>query len=160
MTRKTYETADHIAAEKKAFDYYFRTEYSPGYIKAPKYYPFDYCVKDSKGRIIEGVEIKVRDVDLEKLGSVKISLQKFAKLVSMTWVLPISLIVQANDGMYRLELRGKSYEDITPCVWGRRDRGDADDMEPCVEIPLHLFKKIVSEADHRARQLTPPADPG
>jgi hypothetical protein len=53
---------------------------------------------------------------------------------------PFVLIVEWNDGIFRHVCDGTATRDIR--VGGRRDRGDWQDIEPVVHIPVEQFTEV------------------
>ena len=52
--------------------------------------------------------------------------------------IPFILVVRFTDGVYAI----KGNKDHPTAKGGRYDRGDAQDVEECMYIPLEQFKKI------------------
>jgi len=56
-----------------------------------------------------------------------------------------AIAVQLTDGIYVWSIPNKTSFERLPEIkmMGRRDRGDPQDIEPCVLIPMKKFRKII-----------------
>jgi hypothetical protein len=100
---------------------------------------------------IKGVmEIKCRNYSyeqLDKLGGYMLSCHKMSALRRWHADFPIgvAIAIQLTDGIFVFTVSHASAFERFPKIKmaGRRDRGDAQDIEPCVLIPMQKFRKIL-----------------
>lgn len=90
------------------------------------------------------VELKRRTCNRHKYPTYMISLDKWNTGLSfeMTTKLPFILVVDWLDEIGYLKCH-EAVNEITVNMGGRTDRGDAQDIEPVVHIPIYLFKTLV-----------------
>ena len=111
--------------------------------KLPDHYRIDYAVMRD-GRCVAFAEIKTRTNESAAYDTYMISLSKLVAAQSLSDFtgLTVSLIVQWTDriGITRLCPDGV----ITPDVFwgGRKDRGDDQDQETVIHIPIERFKPL------------------
>jgi hypothetical protein len=107
--------------------------------KNPDQYRLDFtCYRDE--RAVAFAEIKCRDITFDQYDTIILSLSKVmaANLMHMTTSLPAFLIVEFTDALAYADLL--RLRPVT--VGGRVDRGDSQDMEPVIHIPIEDFRKI------------------
>lgn len=112
--------------------------------KTPKFFSVDYvAVRENKP--VAWVEIKCRKytmLQIHSFGGYLISLKKIisAKHLFDVTGLPFILIVKAADEIYFSQFQTFSFTNLV--IGGRKDRQDAEDVEPCVLIPTDSFRKL------------------
>jgi hypothetical protein len=145
--RPTYETPGDRAREAAVVDA-FASHYSLETIKLPARYPLDFGVlRDSEdGKVITAFgEVKVRTHSFGAFPTVILSVAKWAEgmaLVERTGT-RFLLVVGWDSGS---DVRWVDLTTLTgpPRIapGGRQDRGDSDDSEPVVHIPIHVFRRV------------------
>ena len=90
------------------------------------------------------VELKRRARKRHKYPTYMISLDKWVAGMSLqaTTNLPFILIVDWEDEIGYLKCF-EANQETTINMGGRKDRGDAQDIEPVVHIPIYLFETLV-----------------
>lgn len=87
------------------------------------------------------IEYKNRPHESTRFPTYLLSAHKWMAMRSLadTIGVPAVLVVEFIDGMQHYTLEAGTAK----ASWaGRRDRDDADDLEPCMMIPMHLFGSI------------------
>ena len=113
-------------------------------LAAPRLYKIDFvAVRNS--RLVAFVEVKQRNYtmsEIERMGGYMIALTKWmnAKQVYDTTGLKFVLAVGTQDGIWVATISDFFAENLV--YGGRTDRGDSQDMEPCVLVSVDKFKKI------------------
>ena len=114
-------------------------------IKLPIKNQIDFLMKDKAGNSRAFVEVKNRACKRHQYPTYMISLHKWvagmnnANYLCMEFV----LVVNWDDEIGYLKCKS-NLEGITVNMGGREDRGDAQDIEPVVHIPIYLFKTLVT----------------
>lgn len=131
-----YESAGDLANQRKVADM-LEKKWGCKLVKTPRFYQFDYTVTQDTA-VKAFCEIKVRQAHYDEL---ILSLHKWKSGVEMSihTGLPFLLVVSTPKGLF--------WRDIKPgplavVIAGRKDRGDDQDIEPCVLIPMSSFKQI------------------
>lgn len=142
MTRPAYETPDNLSKEQQVADLIARTQ-GVEIIKLASKYVFDYAIVN-KGEITGFMEIKVRTNPSTQYPDYLISADKMFR--ALLWKeqlgMNVFLIVQWTDKLGCHEILT---ENDYPCrLAGRTDRGDVQDLEPCLFVPVAWFKPICS----------------
>ncbi len=149
MGRPIYETAQSLADERRIMaavrQHTGRALYAA---KMPMRYEIDYCLLDNdpetttwaKCKAVCFAEVKCRpERELRKFPDYMIALSKIQagfRLKQLTSK-PFYLIVEFADGIH---ICRNPYEFCLDVAWGgRKDRGDSQDAEPCVYLPINLF---------------------
>ena len=99
------------------------------------------------GKMVGVMEVKCRNYSseaMDNMGGVMLSAHKAQ--AGMTWAMmhniAFAFAVELTDGIFVLFLT--EHDDLSEFnleIMGRKDRGDAQDMEPCIVIPMKRFKK-------------------
>ena len=87
------------------------------------------------------IEYKNRPHESSRFPTYLLSAHKWMSMRSLanTIGVPAVLVVEFNDGMQHCTLEAG----MAKTSWaGRRDRDDADDLEPCMMIPMELFGHV------------------
>jgi hypothetical protein len=107
--------------------------------KLPIKYGVDFAVCQGRD-IVAFAEIKCRSYSysqLDRLGGYMVSAHKWAVglTLSRSFDVPLVLIVRLTDGIFwTKDTSGKLV------MGGRSDRGDEQDIEPCVLLPMSSFR--------------------
>lgn len=139
--RPTYESAADRANQRAVADLLaalWCCEAGP----CPKHYRVDYAMRRGQD-VIALVEVKCRTYQRPTYW---VSLHKWTELLALaeTTGIPAFLAVHfAGHGLYVLPAVRRSWRVIYA---GRTDRGDAQDVEPMVEIPIGAFDRVWSDA--------------
>jgi hypothetical protein len=147
MSRPTYETSEHLEAERKAIEH-VEACWGVTCKKTPQYYKIDYTVVNSAGFVCGWAEVRGKGFERNRFSTFYTSLEKAMTLVryeSLTKK-PAMLIVAWLDGIYcyRFKLSDLSQREIR---WDGRtvnSRGDNQDIEPVIHIPVNEFSKVAS----------------
>ena len=110
----------------------------------PRMYQVEF-VATRDGKPVAWVEFKERNYSMERIksmGGYMLSLHKLmaAKNLHEITGLPFLLYIKATDGLYYKLFKSFKAENI--CFGGRTDRGDPQDMEPCVLIDTDEFTPL------------------
>lgn len=112
-------------------------------VKAPRFYEVDWSLVSKARQVLAMVEVKFRHASYP---TYLLSLHKFTSmcLSSKTSGLPYLLVVCWPENGVRSVYFLKVTEGVHASVvlGGRKDRGDPEDVEPMVEIPMSKFKKV------------------
>lgn len=143
--RPTYETADDRDRERfiaKKIERIFNRKA----IKLPKQYRLDYALMCDE-LITAWLEIKRRNIEFDQYPNVYLSLSKVmaAREFHGATGLPCVFFVQFNDCLAHAQMY-KFGRQIT--FKGRTDRGDWQDLEPIVLIPMREWKIVEDERKH------------
>jgi len=117
------------------------------YQKLPIKHRLDFALLDDKKIVIAWAEVKRRDNDSTTYDTYMLSLDKYMsgmKLFKLTG-LPFYMVVKFSDGLYYCEVSLLSYAQLNISFGGRTDRGDSQDVEPCIYFDSNLFKKVISK---------------
>jgi len=117
------------------------------YQKLPIKHRLDFALLDDKRVVIAWAEVKRRDNDSTTYDTYMLSLDKYMsgmKLFKLTG-LPFYMVVKFSDGLYYCEVSLLSYAQLNISFGGRTDRGDSQDVEPCIYFDSNLFKKVISK---------------
>jgi hypothetical protein len=135
--RPTYENQQSLAAEEQTIIKVAQA-WGVTYQKLPKQYRVDWAL--SKGKIVCWCECKKRMNDSCTYPTLLLSLSKVMHGVEMYRVtsIPFVVVVEWNDGIYwnKIDKVGEIG------FGGRKDRGDWQDIEPVVHIPVTDFKQL------------------
>jgi len=139
--RPLYESEADLSREAKVMERLSKL-WRCSFHKLPIRYHFDYAAVRNK-RVVGYVEVKVRNYSMEqidRMGGYMLSLGKMQAGQSLSSLskVPICLVVQCTDATYWLAV--KDFSEFPVTITGRTDRGDAQDVEPCVLIPKARFK--------------------
>ena len=107
--------------------------------KLPKAYQLDWAF--FRGTLKAWCEIKCRNTAHAAYPTLLLSAHKWNDGLTFAerFSVPFILLIKWRDGIRYWEVT-----DIKPevQVGGRKDRGDAQDIEPCVHLPKELFKQL------------------
>jgi hypothetical protein len=148
--RPIYENA-YTKKDEVRFANFFQAKYPRwNFQKAPISYAADWAMLDSETQQVKAFgEFKHRNyswLELERWGGYNISLQKFERM--RQWVkgysLPVYLFLELKKeqgfSYYWLDLACVQSPKIV--WWKVNRRGDWQDCEPAVQIPMSLFKEL------------------
>lgn len=114
--------------------------------KNPRLYAVDYCAMKA-GKLAGWLEVKCRNYTRDKLESWGGYMMGASKVVGMANLMAVS----QRPAFLCVNLAGEVYAmKYDPTAGyrtefrGRTDRGDPDDMEPCVMFPMSQFKHLGS----------------
>lgn len=145
MSRPTYETAEHLENERNAIE---QVEACWGVVckKTPQYYKIDYTVISPSGFVVGWAEVRGKNFARENFKTFFTSLEKAMTLVRYEALtkMPALLVIAWTDGVfcYRLKVQDLSQRQIR---WDGRtvnSRGDFQDIEPVIHIPVSEFTKV------------------
>lgn len=143
--RPIYETSEDRHAEALIMRDVQR-EHGIGIRRIRKMFPVDYAVMQGP-YVTKWVEIKARNYSLEELnegGGLYLSALKVANIYALEQATGILTCVVAGltDGIYVADVPRPEIAPLSIVFGGRVDRDDPADVEPCVCIPAHAWRKI------------------
>lgn len=155
MSRPMYEQAADLTKEQDVVGL-LEEAWQCRMSKLPIQYKLDYAIRNlDEPHIAAFAEIKVRNYTLAQIqawGGYMISLAKWQAGLHLvqTTNLPFYLVVKTTDGLYYFGVNNLVHDadtlhkllDKKIVFAGRQDRGDWQDMEPCVLIDCNLFIKV------------------
>tara|TARA_R110000751_G_scaffold64667_1_gene132729 strand:- start:2913 stop:3374 length:462 start_codon:yes stop_codon:yes gene_type:complete len=136
VPRPVYETQQSLSAEREtiAEHPYFG---SFQHVKLPLQYRMDFGCVDHTGRIKCFVEVKTRTTPKQHYRNFIISLSKIVAASAYERCgIPTYLLVKWTDSSGWIKLEEQKWE---VRFGGRQDRGDWQDMEPLINIPVEQF---------------------
>ena len=145
--RPTYETEADLARED-AVASIIEDQWKCKLVKLPNSYHLDFAATRG-GKCVAFCEVKTRNYTMENIGHMGgylLSLQKWiaARDMSMSSGVPFILVVRTLDGVYYSVFESDFLPDNL-LVRGRKDRGDWQDIEPCVLLKTSRFIKIADK---------------
>lgn len=139
--RPSYETKNDRDHEEEVIGK-LMTAWGCGASRAPRKYAVDWALERG-GQVYAMAEVKYRS---KSYPTYIMSLSKFVTMCihSTTSGLPYLLIVSWPEGGKRVirytRIDRKAHTGVI--LGGRKDRGDPDDIEPMVEIPIEKFSLL------------------
>lgn len=136
--RPVYETSRTMEAERQTIERVSKA-WDVKFSKMPKFYRVDWAAVNPQGKVIGWAECKRRHTGKDSYKTFIISLGKALaglELYEQTGI-PFLIIVEWNDGLGYYKL--KEIDSASIEVGGRFDRGDAQDIEPLLHIPITKF---------------------
>ena len=111
--------------------------------KLPIRYGIDYAFLRN-GEVVGFAELKCRAGKMHAYPSYMISLGKImsARMLHRVTNVPIVLAVEWQDRTGWVTLAGKGAPEYRVSMGGRRDRNDAQDIEPVALIPIDKFRRL------------------
>ena len=141
--RPLYETQADLVSEQDVAAHLAKV-WNCEMSKLPIRYHLDFVAQRGKNAVAF-LEIKVRNYSMERIGNMggyMLSLGKWssAKQICEASGLPFILAVKATDGIWFTLI--ESFKPDSVIVNGRQDRGDWQDIEPCILINKSKIKRI------------------
>ena len=138
--RPKYETFEDLSKETIAIKKFISSFGEPvDFVKLPIQYKMDFCLIDNK-TIKTFVEVKCRTNEKIAFSTYIISMSKVVVARSYSdFGVNCILLVQWTDQMGWVDLSSKEWE---AKIGGRKDRGDWQDIEPVVHIPISEFNTV------------------
>ena len=117
--------------------------------KLPISYKIDFMAfKDNKPTSVIEVKCRMAGITSKTYACFMLSLAKWHAGIEyfIKSGLPFILVGKYEDGIFCYNY---SPEDVVSIKWfnGRCDREDADDQEPCVYVPMKLFRRLPNEGE-------------
>ena len=140
--RPRYESPEDLKNEKEIADFVER-KYGIMLRKMPDRYYIDFMAfKDQSA--VGVVEIKRRYRTVGKFSTLFLNLDKWTHGTKFFYDhgLPVSFVVGFDDGIYRYKYQTEDKQMFQIKFAGREDRGDPQDMEPVVQIPIGRLEKL------------------
>tara|TARA_R110000824_G_scaffold339480_2_gene525996 strand:- start:100 stop:522 length:423 start_codon:yes stop_codon:yes gene_type:complete len=137
--RPTYETSADLRNERDVATF-IGHQWGVEMAKTPAKYPYDYVAMEG-GKAFALIEIKCRNNEASKYETYIISLDKIVQCQISATIGQIAfyLVVQFTDKLLWWEFSQKEFH---IGHGGRFDRGDRQDVEPLVHIPMSYFRKL------------------
>jgi len=134
--RPAYETQADLDHERQVVDL-LCSKWNCEAWKTPTFYSVDWSLGNNR-QVKAMAEIKFRS---KSYSSYIISLHKFADMLMGSKILPYLLVICWPENGKRVVRYAKVTPDLHKGVihGGRTDRGDSQDVEPLVEIPINKF---------------------
>jgi hypothetical protein len=119
--------------------------------KLPKRYVLDYAVVKG-GNVAGFAEVKVRTHGVAEHPTYLLSLAKYqeARFMYGTTGFDTVLLVQFTDCLMTCDLSKVPPGSMRIAMGGRVDRGDWQDQEPCIFIPMDYFKRMEINGDSQS----------
>jgi len=137
MSRPIYETPADLVNERRVADALLE-RWRCNAVKLPRRYEIDYAL--SRGnRVMAWAEVKCRTNPREQYPTYMVALGKVLTGLNLSQRtnLPFMLVVQWTDSLGWVT---PTFDAIH--IGGRHDRGDCEDQEPMVHIPIADFKLL------------------
>jgi len=137
MSRPIYETPADLVNERRVADALLE-RWRCNAVKLPRRYEIDYAL--SRGnRVMAWAEVKCRTNPREQYPTYMVALGKVLTGLNLSQRtnLPFMLVVQWTDSLGWVT---PTFDAIH--IGGRHDRGDREDEEPMVHIPIADFKLL------------------
>jgi hypothetical protein len=146
--RPRYETSEDLKNERDIADF-IEKKYKLILRKMPDRYFIDFMAFRENGTPVAVIETKRRRHSLGKYDTIFLSLAKWnhGRQFHHENHIPFAFIVALDDGIYKYK-----YESVDACGYdnkslkikwgGRDDRGDGQDLEPMVHIPIGRLEKL------------------
>ena len=144
MNRPMYESKEDLTHETKMKSF-LEGKWSCTLQKLPLKYQLDWLAMRGKDPYAF-VEFKHREkLSLNAYPRYMISLDKWmkAKQLCKELEIPFIMVITFTEGTYYGVFVNNALHDVTYGFGGRYDRGDSQDVEPMVYLPLNIFKKII-----------------
>ena len=143
MKRPIYESQVDLTHENK-MKTFLEAKWNCTLHKVPLKYQVDWMAMRGKDPMAF-VEFKHRDkLSIDAYPRYMISLDKWmkAKQLCKEVEIPFIMVITFTEGTYYGVFAHNSLHDVTYGFGGRYDRGDAQDVEPMIYLPLKKFMKI------------------
>jgi hypothetical protein len=139
--RPIYETESDLEKEREIGKSLSRA-WKASLHKLPRAYNVDWMLVNEDGQAKAFVELKSRSNRSTQYPTLMLSLHKWMHGKAMAKEIGgvFLIVVKWTDGLY-YHRQGDC--EVTYGVGGRTDRGDAQDVEPVVHIPVDAFKMVV-----------------
>lgn len=135
--RPTYETEEDRSRERAVADI-LAEKWNCTFNKNPAFYPIDFSLTRNSKRVVAFCEIKCWKSDPKK-DFVILSLHKWIDGLQIVKATNIRCLVVFSFPSGRILYRDINDDKLNVIFSGRTDRGDPDDLEPCVVIPLNMM---------------------
>ena len=138
--RPTYETDADLANEVEIKEI-LSDQWKVAFHKMPRSYNIDWLLVDADGMAKAFVELKCRSNPSTQYPTLMLSLHKWmhgkelAREINGVFL----VVVRWTDGLFYCIPQEC---EVTFGVGGRTDRGDDQDVEPVVHIPVSCFKQV------------------
>lgn len=143
MKRPIYESQVDLTHENK-MKTFLEAKWNCTLHKVPLKYQVDWLAMRGKDPMAF-VEFKHRDkLSINAYPRYMISLDKWmkAKQLCKEVEIPFIMVITFTEGTYYGVFAHNGLHDVTYGFGGRYDRGDAQDVEPMIYLPLKKFMKI------------------
>jgi len=143
MSRPIYETEKDRQAEMEIAHEFVRAKWNCEVLKNPIQYRVDFALLRPPLLVFAWAEIKTRGHAKGHFPTFLLSLEKVirAKELARETGKPAFLIVKWTDHVGWMDFQEIRADEWPIEIGGRSDRGDPQDLEPCVMIPIRFFKR-------------------
>ena len=137
--RPIYETAEDVSREQSVADH-LATKWGARVVKNPRFYSVDWCVLKEGKNLAAFLEVKCRTHAHGQFPTLMVSLHKIAEGLALSEIagVPFLLGVSFAGDIWWCRVMRRHYP---VSMGGRTDRGDTQDIEPVVEIPIEDFRQ-------------------
>jgi hypothetical protein len=141
--RPKYESKSDIEFETQVASH-LAAVWTADAVKLPRFYKCDWALRRGK-KVAALLEIKCRKNAADKYPTIILSSDKWSYLRQMDAALnvPALFVAKFTDGIRYI--RPATSHNFTVEMGGRFDRGDWQDMEPVIHIPISEMIKIESK---------------
>jgi hypothetical protein len=110
--------------------------------RLPRAYPADWAIVRPDGTLRAIVEIKVRNVTMDRYPTLILSVRKVNECMGMAMRFGFGFMILASysDVLAYIILTPEKLKDMRVTMLGRTDRDDKGDIEPVVHIPHGMMK--------------------
>lgn len=143
--RQMYETAADLACEQEVASR-ITAAWDCSLRKLPIRYHLDFAVTRGD-KLVGFCEIKTRNYTMQQIdsmGGYLMSIGKWEAARNLSYAAdkPFVLAVKTTDGIWYSSVYGSQFVADDVLVRGRTDRGDWQDIEPCVLLDCNRFKRL------------------
>lgn len=137
MSRPLYESTADIQNEQQVAQA-LADRWGCDLAKMPKAYPCDWAFV-REGAVVGLAEIKCRKVPSGRYKTLILSLHKWTQLQQFSQHTPAVLVARFDDCIKWAPIDGKPR---LVAIGGRQDRGDWQDTEPVIHIPIAEMRTV------------------
>lgn len=142
--RPTYETERDRQLERITIEVAAK-RWQVTAVKLPQFDEVDYALVRG-GRVVGVAEVKTRSNQHDTYQTYMISLRKVMRgaALELSAGLRFVLVVGFTDGVWYC--RPSKEQDCNVSIGGRKDRGDEQDVEMVLHIPISAFRRVADAA--------------
>lgn len=139
--RPRYENQQDLHNERTAIEKFCTPRGLSAYKIPANDYRIDFALIDQTKQVKAFIEYKRRHFSVGKFPDVFLSLKKYKEGLTLAFCanVPFYFLVEFNNNVLMYANLGKLPSDRKITIGGRVDRGDSQDMEPVVHVPMELF---------------------
>lgn len=145
---RVYETAEDLENEKAIKEIIEKAK-PVKLVKAGQFCKIDYIMMDLEGNGMALVEMKARKVASNQYETLLLDYAKYESAIYVSRHLwnepknrPLDFLIFIKFLDKLMYYKYDKTHNLSVKAGGRTDRGDKNDIEPCVHIPMTLFKGL------------------